>query len=131
MKKQDSEVRKKWVIMRMNESEYEELQSFHKQSTCRQLSEYLRKVALQQPVTIRYRNESADEILSELLRIKNELISIQKNFKQAVQKLQSLQFIPEFREWLKWFENFREPLEKKITTIKQELVQINSKWSPK
>lgn len=131
MKKQDSEIRKKWVIMRMNESEYEHLQTLHKRSTCRQLSEYLRKVALQQPVTVRYRNESADEILSQLLKVKNELNAIQKNFNQAVQKLQSLEFIPEFRQWLTRLENFRDPLEKKLREMKQELVSINSKWSPK
>jgi hypothetical protein len=131
MKKQDSEIRKKWVIMRMNESEYERLQTLHKRSTCRQLSEYLRKVTLQQPVTIRYRNESADEILSQLLKVKNELNAIQKNFNQAVQKLQSLEFIPEFRQWLTRLENFRDPLEKKLREMKQELVSINSKWSPK
>lgn len=115
----------------MNQAEYDKLQLLYEKSTCRKLSDYLRKVALQKSVTIRYRNESADEILSGLLKVKNELNAVGKNLNQAVHKLHTLDFIPEFRDWLKWFENFRQPLEKKMSEMKEELVQINSKWSLK
>lgn len=122
--KKNSEVKKKWVTIRMNQSEYEKLQALYKKSTCRGLSEYLRKIALQKPITIRYRNESEDEILAALLKIKKELNAIGNNFNQAVHKLHMLDRIPEFRTWLVTHEITRQTVEKSIVEIKEEMIKI-------
>jgi hypothetical protein len=131
MKKTDCEVRKKRVMMRMNKAEYDMLHAFYKKSTCRQLSEYLRKIALQKPVIIKYRNESADEILSALLKLKKEFNAIGNNFNQAVHKLHTLDRIPEFRSWLAVYDKDRQAVVKKLEEIQKELIEIYRPWSQK
>lgn len=129
--KKNSEVKKKWVTIRMNQSEYDRLQAIYKKSTCRGLSEYLRKIALQKPITIRYRNESADEILAGLLKIKKELNAIGSNFNQAVHKLHMLDRIPEFRTWLNSYEMTRQIIEEKYREILERMIQIHQRCSQK
>ena len=65
MGKEKKKVRNKMVPVRMNEDEWNKLQSFRKKSTCRSTSEYLRKVGLNEPVIVKFRNQSADEFLSD------------------------------------------------------------------
>jgi hypothetical protein len=130
MRKEKSEVRKKMVVVRMNESEHASLENLYKKSTCRNLSEYLRKVGLQQPVTIKIRNQSADDLLQEFIRLKNELNAIGNNFNQAVHKLHTLDRIPEFRIWLNHYESTRSSLHEQFTTITKRLNQIYLQWSP-
>src|SRR3982750_2244852 len=100
MKKQEMEVRSRFIKMRMNEVEFKQLEKLWKQTTERHLSNYLRKVCLQKPVIIQYRNASADDVLSGMLQLKKDLHSISSNFHQAVQRLHLLEKIPEFRTWL-------------------------------
>lgn len=97
MKKQEQIVRKKMVPFRMNDDEFTQLGKLHKQSTERHLSNYMRKVLLQKPVVIQYRNQSADDFLNDMLALKKELNAAGNNFNQAVKKLHLLDKIPEFR----------------------------------
>jgi hypothetical protein len=124
VKKANSEVRKKWVTIRMNQAEYDRLQVLYKKSTCRQLSEYLRAVTLQKPVTLKYRNQSLDEILSAFVKMKKELNAVGNNVNQAVHKLHLLDRIPEFRSWNLLHENLWQALEKTLTRIKERMDQI-------
>ncbi|MES2373393.1 MAG: plasmid mobilization relaxosome protein MobC [Bacteroidota bacterium] len=99
MKKEEAYVRHKRVFVRLNEGEYEKLKKFQQNSTDKNISTYLRRVAIQQPVTLFYRNASADDFLEQMLLIKQELNAIGNNFNQAVHKLHTLDRIPEFRNW--------------------------------
>ncbi|MBD0378322.1 MAG: plasmid mobilization relaxosome protein MobC, partial [Flavisolibacter sp.] len=60
MKKDEKEVRKHFVKTRMNDEELNTVIKFQQQTTEKDVSSYLRKVALQKPVVIAYRNKSAD-----------------------------------------------------------------------
>ena len=94
------EVRNKMVVVRMNETEFKSFTTLQKRTTEKDASTYLRKVALKLPVTVKYRNESADAFLADMLQLKKELAAIGNNFNQAVHKLHILEKIPEFRTWL-------------------------------
>lgn len=131
VKKANSEVRKKWVTIRMNEAEYESLNTLFSKSTCRQLSEYIRDVVLQKPITIKYRNKSLDEILSAFITMIKELNPIGNNFNQAVHKLHTLDRIPEFRNWIQSHENTWETIAKTLTEMKERMDQIYRQWSLK
>jgi len=131
MKKQENEVRKIFVKFRMNEKEMLQLKKFQQQSTERTVSNYIRKVALQKPVVVKYRNQSADEILSDLIKMKNELNAIGNNFNQAVHKLHTLDRIPEFRAWVMLYESTKQTIEKKIEEIKERMNQIYQHWLQK
>jgi hypothetical protein len=100
MKKQESEVRNKMVVVRMYESEINQLTKFQQKTTEKDTSAYLRKLALKKPVTVKYRNERADDFLLDMLNLKKELNTIGNNFNQAVHKLHLLDKIPEFRVWV-------------------------------
>lgn len=123
------ERKKGWISFRVKPEEYDAIQNHYKASTCRKLSAYARNVLLQKPVVLKYRNKSADEFLSEMLKLKKDLNGIANNFNQAVHKLHTLERIAEFRTWIMVYENSRQNLEKKIEEIKQKMDQTYKIWS--
>jgi hypothetical protein len=131
MKKSEKEVRRKMVVIRMNETEFNQLEKFQQQTTEKDTSSYLRKVALQKPVTVKNRNESADDFLLDMLGLKKELNAIGNNFNQAVHKLHILDKIPEFRVWVKQYDGLQKALISKVDEIKLRMNQLYEQWLQK
>lgn len=131
MKKQEKEVRKKMVVVRMNDNEFEQMEKLRKKSTERNLSSYVREVVLQKPVLINYRNKSADDFLKDMLGLKKELNSIGNNFNQAVHKLHILDKIPEFRVWVNHYDGLHQSLVSKVEEIKLRMNQLYEEWLQK
>ena len=131
MKKLEREVRKKMVVVRMNKTEFNQLEKFQKKTTEKDTSAYLRKVALQKPVTVKYRNESADDFLLDMLNLKKELNAIGNNFNQAVHKLHLLDKIPEFRVWVQQYDGLQKVLISKVEEIKLRMNQLYEQWLQK
>ncbi|MDQ3843228.1 MAG: hypothetical protein M3342_04335 [Bacteroidota bacterium] len=129
MKKDEKEVRKHFVKTRMNDEELNTVITFQQQTTEKDISSYLRKVALQKPVVIAYRNKSADEFLKEMLELKKEFSAIGNNFNQAVHKLHILDKIPEFRSWLTQYDGLQKLLMGKVEEIRLRMNQIYEQWS--
>ncbi|MBS1735616.1 MAG: mobilization protein [Bacteroidetes bacterium] len=115
----------------MNETEFNQLEKFQKKTTEKDTSSYLRKVALQKPVTIKYRNESADDFLLDMLGLKKELNAIGNNFNQAVHKLHLLDKIPEFRGWVQQYDGLQKNLISKVDEIKLRMNQLYEQWLQK
>ncbi|MEJ7737146.1 MAG: mobilization protein [Chitinophagaceae bacterium] len=88
--------RTKLITLRLTIAEYELLDNRFKATTCRKLSDYLRKVLLTGKVTILTRNKSLDDFMAEMIELRNQLSAIGNNFNQAVHKLHILDKIPEF-----------------------------------
>jgi hypothetical protein len=128
VKKEQSEVRKRLIVVRMNEAEMEQVKKWRKQSTERSLSSYLRKVSLQKPITVKYRNASADDFLKDMLVLKNELNAVGNNFNQAVHKLHLLDKIPEFRTWLLQYDGLKKSLTEKVEEIRLRMNQLYEQW---
>ena len=131
MKKGEKEVRRKMVVVRMNETQFNHLEKFQQQTTEKDTSSYLRKVALQKPVTVKYRNESADDFLLDMLNLKKELNAIGNNFNQAVHKLHILDKIPEFRIWVQQYDSLQKALVSKVDEIKLRMNQLYDQWLQK
>jgi hypothetical protein len=131
MKKQENEVRSKMVVVRMNETEFELAEKFRKKTTERYPSTYMRKLSLQKPVTVKYRNESADDFLMDMLNLKKELNAIGNNFNQAVHKLHLLDKIPEFRIWVQQYDGLQKVLISKVEEIKLRMNQLYEQWLQK
>lgn len=100
MSARKNNVRNKMVVVRVSEEELDVLTKNWKKSNEKTRSNYLRKLALNKPVTVLFRNASADDFLEEIIRIKRELNAIGNNFNQAVHRLHTLDKIPEFRKWI-------------------------------
>ncbi len=128
MKKQENEVRKIFVKIRMNESELTQVKKNQQQTTERNLSNYIRKVSLQKPVIVKYRNQSADDFLRDMLELKKELNAVGNNFNQAVKKLHILDKIPEFRSWVNTNDSLQQSLIRKVEEIKLRMNQLYEQW---
>lgn len=123
--------RKKWFKIRVTEDELKKIKGFSKETTSRDASNYARNVLLQKPVIVKYRNGSADDILSEMIRLKNELNAIGNNFNQAVHRLHTFDKIPEIKLWLLQTEMLRQTFMKKVEEIRVKMIQIHEQWSQK
>lgn len=128
MKKEEKEVRKHFVKTRMNDAELNQLTMLQQKTTERDISSYLRKVSLQKPVTVKYRNQSADDFLRQMLELKKELNGIGNNFNQAVHKLHLLDKIPEFRVWVNQYDGLQKTLVSKVEEIKLRMNQLYEQW---
>jgi hypothetical protein len=126
-----SKVRKICLTIRLNGQEQKRLKALCKTSTCKALSKYARKVLLQPPVIINYRNQSVDEILSELSQLITELNAIGRNFNQAVKKLHTLDHLPELQTWILLNESSKQLLFKKIDEIQIHIQQMHKQWLQK
>lgn len=128
MKKEEKEIRKHFVKTRMNDEELNTVIKFQKQTTEKDMSSYLRKVALQKPIVVAYRNKSADDFLKEMLGLKKELNGIGNNFNQAVHKLHLLDKIPEFRSWVTQYDGLQNKLVNKVEEIRLRMNQVYEQW---
>lgn len=131
MSESKKEIRNKWLHIRLNETEYKAINEHWQKTTTRERSDYARRVLLKKPVTIKYRNQTADELLSEMIRLKNELHAIGNNFNQAVHKLHTLDTVPQIKLWLTINENLKNSFVKKTEEINVRMVQIYEIWSQK
>ena len=123
-----TENRKRFVGIRFTNKEYEQIEKKWKASTCRKLSEYVRKIIFNKPIVATYRNKSLDDLMTELIQLKKELNGIGNNFNQAVKKLHTLHQIPEFRQWLEGYEKEKHLLLNKVEEIKIVTGKIGEQW---
>lgn len=127
MEKENSN-RTRIVGLRFTPSEYAEIEKKWKGSTCRKLSDYIRKILFNKPITTNYRNQSLDEFIFEIIRLRTELKALGNNFNQAVKKLNTLQQIPEFKTWIINHELERRLLFNKVEEINKYIEKISRKW---
>jgi len=131
MKKQEKEVRKHFVKTSMNDDELNKVTKWQQKPTEKDISSYLRKVALQKPIIFKYRNQTADDFLREIINLKKELNAIGNNFNQAVHKLHLLDKIPEFRIWVNQYDCLQKSLVSKVEEIKLRMNQMYEQWLQK
>ena len=128
MKKDDTTKYSCRVTVRYTLAELQQLNKLLQASTCKKISGYIRKTSLNKPIIITHRNKSADDFLSEMLLLKNELNAIGNNFNQAVHRLHILDDFPEIKTWVILNESSKRILFKKIDEIKEKLNQIYQQW---
>jgi MobC-like protein len=130
MKKKATSNLTKRVTVRFSPEEYSKIFQSYKRTTNQRLSEYFRSVMLEKPVTVNIRNQSLDEVQTELIAIKNELRAIGNNFNQSVRKLHVIEHISGARIWIvgqesRWLENM-----KKLDELSLKISKISRSWLP-
>src|SRR5687768_21505 len=120
--------RTKWLHLRLKPDEYAKLHKQFSSTTCRKVSEYARKIFLSKPIDTTYRNQSLDDYMTEMIRLRNELNGIGNSFNQAVKKLHTLGQIAEFRGWLITYELEKQTLLNKVHEIKNHIQKMGEKW---
>jgi predicted exporter len=126
--KAESITRKLKVEVLFNQQEFDELHRLLQKTTEKKVSTYMRKVALQIPVVATYRNTSVDDFLRDMLELKRELTALRALYNEAVEKLQLLEGIPEFRTWIIIYEQSRKALLTKVEQIHERLTRLYELW---
>jgi hypothetical protein len=128
MMERENSNRTRRIALRLTPEEYAKIEQKWKTSTCRKLSDYLRKHLLDKSITTTYRNQSLDNFIEETVMLHKELNAIGNNLNQAVKKLHTLQQISEFKVWIISFEIDRRIINDKIDQIKSHTCKITDKW---
>ena len=72
--------------IRLDQKEWDKVHKLTSNSTCRSVSEYARKVLLEKPVRVFYRNQSFDEFEETMVRVLAQLETFGDNFNLLVEK---------------------------------------------
>jgi hypothetical protein len=118
----------RWLHVRLSQHEYEEIKAQFNSTTCRKLSDFIRKKLLSQLIVGSYRSASQDAMIEELATLKAELSAAGNNFNQAVKKLHTLSKIKEFEHWLISYELDRRALVKHIEKAGEHISKKASEW---
>jgi len=116
------------VTVRFKQEEYNKVNASFKTTTNRKLSEYIRYVLLEKPVTVYTRNQSIDDLMAQLILLKNELSAIGSNFNQAVKRLHTMDNSTELKTWVLLNEKHKENFFKKVNEINQKITQLSGQW---
>lgn len=127
MEKKDS-FRTRIIGIRLTNQEFEQIENKYKGSTAGKLSEYIRNVLFNKPITVYQRNQSLDDFMAEMIKLRAELNGVGNNFNQAVKKLHTLQQIEEFRDWIITYELDKKILLNKVDEIKNRINKIADQW---
>ncbi|MFH6965239.1 plasmid mobilization protein [Flavobacterium plurextorum] len=120
MKRENSN-RIRIVGLRLTPLEYAELEKRFRSSTCRKLSDHIRRHLFNKPIVTTYRNASFDDYIEETMTLNSELNSIGSNVNQIAKKMNSLKMISELKNQLIDFE-----IEKLKLFVKMEEIKIHS-----
>lgn len=83
---------------------------------------------MQKPIVLKYRNESLDELILELIQVRANLNAIGNNFNQAVKKLYTLNQISDYKNWIDSFETDKKVFFDTVETIKKHIQNLSQKW---
>lgn len=123
-----SKNRSRIVGIRFNHKEYEILKKQCITTTTPIMSEFIRRIVFNKPITVKQRNQSLDDLMTELIFLRTELNHIGNNFNQAVKRLHTLNQITEFRIWITQYDNDRQILKSQIEKIENRIAEISDKW---
>ena len=116
------------IGLRLTADEYLKIEKKRKASTCRKLSEYVRRSLFEKPIVTTYRNSSQDDLMTELTKLRNELNAVGNNFNQAVKKLHTLSQIQEFKSWLIAYEVEKKILQNKLDEVRNNIKKMLEIW---
>ena len=128
-KQEDKRVR--WKNVRFKPDEYELLEGRFKKTRFRKLSEYMRSVLLEKPITVNYRDKAMDEVLEELVLLRKELNAIGNNLNQAVYQINAAHGHADASLWANLLGVVNGKVEPAIVQIKERMNQYADLWSQK
>lgn len=116
------------IGLRLTTEEYVKIERKWKASSCRKLSDYARRKLFDKPMVSTYRNQSVDDFMAEMVLLRAELNHIGNNFNQVVKRLNTLNQITEFKNWLIAYEVEKKTLFNKVDEIKKHVQKIAESW---
>lgn len=83
------------VTLRFTPEEFQQIERRFHSTTSHKLSDFLRKIIMEEKVVVYTRNQSIDDFLTEIVLLRNQLSAVGNNFNQLVKKLNAARQIPE------------------------------------
>jgi len=120
--------RNRWLHIRLTKEEFEQIDRNFKVSACRKRSDFVRRNLMRKPIVLRYRNESLDKLLQELILLRSQLNFMGNNFNQSVKKLHTLFEISDFKVWILAFDSDRNKYFSLMNEIKKYIENLAQKW---
>jgi hypothetical protein len=127
--KEEANNRIKWLHLRLTEQEYKKIHLGFSRSTKRKISEYVRSILLDKPITVYTRNQSFDDFVAEMILLRNELKAIGNNLNQSVKRLHVMHHDVEIKSWALLHEKNKQLYFKKVEEINLKIAQMSDKWS--
>jgi len=115
--------------IRLTEEEYNLLLGRFKETTSRKISDYIRKVLFNRPLTVNHRDQSLDELMEELIWLRTELNALGNNFNQVVRKINSVKELGKLETWLHVAEANQQVLLDKVSEIQSRIDKFSNLWS--
>jgi len=116
------------VTVRFKPEEYNKVNVSFKTTTKKKLSEYIRFVLLEKPVTVYTRDQSVDDLMSELVQLRKELSGMGSNFNQLVKRLHTASQFQEIKALALRCENDQEKFIEKVNEINLKIAEMSDKW---
>ncbi|MGY3211800.1 plasmid mobilization protein [Mucilaginibacter sp. HD30] len=127
----DAEKLTRVLLTRFKQAEYDQLNKRFKNTRFRKLSEYVRSILLNKPVTVNYRDKAMDDVLEEMILLRQELNAIGNNLNQAMRSINSAHGNADTRLWMNLLGVINTKLEPSISKIKERMDQYADIWSQK
>lgn len=125
----EKEIKRSRIIgVRLTLVEFEKIEKNWKASTCRKLSEYVRRLILGKPIVSTYRNKSMDDFMAELMKLRIDLNGIGNNFNQVVKKLHTSPQTDAISRLLVSYELEKRILLKQVADIKIFIEKNGQQW---
>lgn len=128
MNQTQKERRMKDLRFFLSMEKYYELYDCFTKSTQRSFSEFLRDLVSDKPLFELIRNGSMDDLMAELITLRNELSAIGRDFHEVVVKLRSESQLPGLLQYLAVSESHRDALLKKMEQINLKIAQLSDQW---
>jgi hypothetical protein len=92
------------------------------------MSEYVRSMLLKRKATMRYRNQSLDDLIEEFKLLRRELNAVGNNFNQTVKKLNASHQTMEIIQYASLAFIRQKALLKNVEMIKEKICSISDIW---
>jgi hypothetical protein len=126
--KEEKTNRTKWLHIRLTEDEHKTISDGFKETTCRKISDYARRILFAKKITTLTRNQSLDDFMTEMIRLRNEMSAIGNNWNQAVKRLHTLDHSPEIKVWIISTQKVQQAVLEKTEEIKNKIGKISDQW---
>lgn len=126
--KEKTRIRDRWLHVRLNREEYDQLKRSFEHTTEQKLSVYARKILLGKPMIQGTRDRSLEDILAVLVKLRMDLNGIANNYNQAVHKLHTLDHLSEFKTWIRMHKQEQRNMLVNIESIRDYLDKTAIKW---
>jgi dynactin complex subunit len=124
----DQKKRGRFLPCRISDDEYNLMYERFKKTECSSFSDFIRRVLLQDEIITSYRNQSLDDLMTELMALRMELKALGNNFNQVAKKLNSVQSSPEIILYAELANAQKEELLKKINDIQSRIDKFSDLW---